>query len=52
MSHGRWAAAHVVLPPGLARRDVEPGIREVMEQGWAGLDAFREPLLAGALCVG
>ena len=42
-----WAAVQVILPPGLTLADVEPAIREEMEQGLAGLPAFREALLRG-----
>jgi S-adenosylmethionine synthetase len=46
-----WAAVQVILPPGLALTDVEPTIREVMEQGLAGLPAFREALVCGEYSV-
>jgi S-adenosylmethionine synthetase len=46
-----WAAVQVILPPGLVLGDVEPAIREVMEQGVAGLPAFREALLRGEHAV-
>jgi len=46
-----WAAVQVILPPGACLPDVEPAIREVMEQGVAGLPAFREALLRGEHAV-
>jgi S-adenosylmethionine synthetase len=46
-----WAAVQVILPPGLALADVERAIREVMEQGLAGLPAFREALVRGEYSV-
>jgi hypothetical protein len=41
----------VILPGGATLRDVEPAVREVMEQGLAGLPAFREALLRGEYAV-
>ena len=46
-----WAAVHVILPPGVGLEDVEPTIRQVMQQGLAGLPAFREALLRGEYAV-
>ena len=46
-----WAAVQVILPPGVVLGDVEPAIREVMDQGVAGLPAFREALLRGEHAV-
>ena len=46
-----WAAVQVILPSGMVLGDVEPAIRDVMEQGVAGLPAFREALLRGEHAV-
>jgi len=43
-----WTAVQVVLPSGLALRDVEGVIREVVESEIARLPAFREELVRGA----